>query len=83
MGEVKRHLDALEAQHAGLLSQIGQSSRTSTNIERVVRMVREIQEETLKEMDHMDLQQRQTLVRMLLRAVVIHDKNRVDPRPRS
>lgn len=83
LGEVKRHLDILEAQHAGLLSQKGDRSRTSANIGRVVSMVREMQEETLKEMDHMDLQQRQTLVRMLVQAVVIHDKNRVDPRPSS
>lgn len=81
MAEIKRHLDALEREEASLRHLMGQSTRTVQNIGRVVEAVRERQEEVLSSMDDMDLQQRQTLVRMMVREVRIHGKDRVEPVP--
>ncbi len=77
LAEVKRHLDALEAELATVRRSMGQVTRTVLNIDRIVGMVRDHREEVLQAMDDMDLPQRQTLVRMLIKEVNIHGKDRV------
>ena len=81
LAEIKRHLDALEREEAALRQVMGRSSRTVQNIGKVVEAVREQQEELLASMDDMDLQQRQTTVRMMVQEVRIHSKDRVQTVP--
>ncbi|MDF2627213.1 MAG: PinR [Symbiobacteriaceae bacterium] len=81
LGEIKRHLDALEQQQEALKQMLGRTNQTATSIGRYVGMVRDMQKEVLEEMEQMDLQQRQTLARMLLREVVIHSKDRAETIP--
>jgi site-specific DNA recombinase len=81
LGEIKRHLDALEQQQEALKQMLGRTNQTAASIDRYVGMVRDMQKEVLEEMDEMDLQQRQTLVRMLLKEVVIHSKDRAETVP--
>jgi site-specific DNA recombinase len=76
LGEIKRHMDALEQQKGSLQQLVGRTVRTTESIDRVVSMVRDMQKEVLEEMDQMDLQQRQTLVRMLVKEVVVEGKDR-------
>jgi len=73
LGEIKRHLDALERQHESFGQRMAQSTKATTGISRVVGMVRDMQEDVLAEIDHMSPEERQTLVRMLVRQADIVD----------
>jgi site-specific DNA recombinase len=81
LGEIKRHMDALEQQQEALKQLIGRTTQTAVSIDRLVNMVRDMQAEVLEEMDHMDLQQRQTLVRLVIKEVVLHGKDRAETIP--
>ncbi|HYG58831.1 MAG TPA: recombinase family protein [Symbiobacteriaceae bacterium] len=81
LGEIKRHLDALEQQQGSLRHLTSRTAHTATSIDRLVGMVRDMQKDVLEEIDRMDVQQRQTLVRMLLKEVVIHGKDRAETIP--
>lgn len=81
LGEIKRHMDALEQQQDSLRQLMGRTNRTTANIGRVVTMVREMRDEVMDEIDRMDLEQKQTLVRMLLKEVVIRGKDSAETIP--
>lgn len=81
LAELKRSLDALEHQQALLRQQMGRSTQTAMHFERLVNTIRDMQTEVLAEFDQMDLQQQQTLVRMVIKEVVIHSKERAETVP--
>ncbi len=78
LGEIRRHLDAMEGEREAIEQAWRRGARAAGEISRRVSLVREMQAEVLEEIDRLTPEQKQTLVRMVVREVRIHSKDEVE-----
>lgn len=69
LGEIKRNIDALEGEIERLQASLAKRQNRERNVERVLSRIRDVAENVLQDLDEMDLAERQTLVRMLVKEV--------------